>query len=126
MKNDQSIEYLKEQLYNAEIAYSWEYIGGEGKYGHLIEWCTAILAGSLFPLFLLVVEDDAIYQSGFWLFSSTGLIMVFVSRYLFGPDKHRCYHLTALGIHYTEQDLIPEVAYKIARGFAWVGIGVCI
>ncbi|TMX32008.1 hypothetical protein DA100_18845 [Vibrio sp. Hep-1b-8] len=92
MNSKQGIESLKEQLYNAEIAYSWEYIGGEGKYSHLIEWCTAILAGSLFPLFLLVVEDDAIYQSGFWLFSSAGLIMVFVSRYLFGPDKHRCYH----------------------------------
>ncbi|MGY5612312.1 hypothetical protein [Vibrio brasiliensis] len=126
MKNNQSIESLKEQLYNADVAYSWEYIGGEGKYSHLIEWCTAILAGSLFPLFLLVVEDDAIYQPGFWLFSSAGLIMVFVSRYLFGPDKHRCYHLTTLGIHYTEQDMIPEVAYKIVRGFAWVGIVVCI
>ena len=125
MNNDQSIESLKEQLYNAEIAYSWEYIGGEGKYSNLIEWCTAILAGSLFPLFLLVVEDDAIYQPGFWLFSSAGLTMVFVSRYLFGPDKHRCYHLTSLGIHYTEQDMIPEVAYKIVRGFAWVGIVVC-
>ena len=31
-----------------------------------------------------------------------------------------------MGIHYTEQDMIPEVAYKIARGFAWVGIVVCI
>ncbi|WP_414932886.1 hypothetical protein [Vibrio europaeus] len=126
MNNDQCIESLKEQLYNAEVAHLWEYIGGEGKHSHLIEWCTAILAGSLFPLFLLIVEDDAIYQSGFWLFSSAGLIMVFVSRYLFGPDKHRCYQLTALGIHYTEQDMIPEVAYKIVRGFAWVGIAVCI
>ncbi len=31
-----------------------------------------------------------------------------------------------MGIHYTEQDMIPEMAYKIARGFAWVGIVVCI
>ncbi|WP_171386740.1 hypothetical protein, partial [Vibrio hepatarius] len=45
---------------------------------------------------------------------------------LFFPDKHRCYHLTSLGIHYTEQDMIPEVAYKIVRGFAWIGIAVCI
>lgn len=53
-------------------------------------------------------------------------VMVWVSRYLFPPDKHRCYRLTALGIHYTEQDMIPEVAYKIVRGFARVGIAVCI
>ncbi len=52
--------------------------------------------------------------------------MALVSRYLFFPDKHRCYHLTSLGIHYKEQDIIPEVAYKIVRGFAWVGIAVCI
>jgi len=31
-----------------------------------------------------------------------------------------------MGIHYTEQDMIPEVAYKIVRGFAWGGIVVCI
>jgi len=125
MNNEQRIESLKEQLYNAEIAYSWEHKGWGGKYEYLWRWGVAILAGSLFPLFLLIVEDDAIHQPGFWLFSSFSLIMTFVSRYLFFPDKHRCYHLTTLGIHYTEQDMIPEVAYKIVRGFAWVGIVVC-
>ncbi|MEF1257232.1 hypothetical protein QTN95_20695, partial [Vibrio sp. M260112] len=49
-----------------------------------------------------------------------------MTRYLYLPDKHRCYHLTAQGIRYTEQDMIPEVAYKIVRGFAWVGIAVCV
>ncbi|MGD8231911.1 hypothetical protein [Vibrio sp. TRT 1302] len=126
MNRKQDIESLKEQLYNAEIAYSWEHKGWGGKYDYLWRWGVAILVGSLFPLFLLVVDDDAIYQPGFWLFSSFSLIMIFVSRYLFFPDKHRCYHLTSLGIHYTEQDMIPEVAYKIVRGFAWVGIAVCV
>ncbi|MEF1283769.1 hypothetical protein QTN94_07315 [Vibrio sp. M250220] len=126
MNSKQDIESLKEQLYNAEIAYSWVHKGWGGKYEYLWRWGVAILAGSLFPLFLLIVEDDAIHQPGFWLFSSFSLIMTFVSRYLFFPDKHRCYHLTSLGIHYTEQDMIPEVAYKIVRGFAWVGIAVCI
>ncbi len=126
MNSNETIESLKEQLYNAETTYSWEYKGAGGKYSNLIEWCTVILAGSLFPLFLLIVEDNAIYQPDFWLFSSAGLVMIFVSRYLFGADKHHCYHLTSMGIHYTEQDMIPEVAYKIARGLAWVGIVVCI
>ncbi|MEF1257265.1 hypothetical protein QTN95_20870, partial [Vibrio sp. M260112] len=116
MNSKQGIESLKEQLYNAEIAYSWEHKGWGGKYEYLWRWGVAILAGSLFPLFLLIVEDDAIHQPGFWLFSSFSLIMTFVSRYLFFPDKHRCYHLTSRGIHYTEQDMIPEVAYKIVRG----------
>ncbi|RTZ17959.1 hypothetical protein EJ063_03995 [Vibrio aquaticus] len=126
MNNEQCIDSLKEQLYNAEIAYSWEHKGWGGKYEYLWRWGVSILAGSIFPLFLLIVEDDAIHQPGFWLFSSFSLIMTFVSRYLFFPDKHRCYHLTSLGIHYTEQDMIPEVAFKIVRGFAWVGIAVCI
>ena len=126
MNSKQDSESLKEQPYNAEIAYSWEHKGWGGKYDYLWRWGVAILVGSLFPLFLLVVDDDAIYHPGFWLFSSFSLIMIFVSRYLFFPDKHRCYHLTLLGIHYTEQDMIPEVAYKIVRGFAWVGIAVCV
>ncbi len=53
-------------------------------------------------------------------------LMIFASRYLFLPDKHRCYHLTSLGIHYTEKDMIPDVAYQVVRGFAWVGIVVCV
>ncbi|CED57510.1 membrane protein [Aliivibrio wodanis] len=84
------------------------------------------LTGALFPSFLLIVEEDAMTEPAFWLFSSVSLVMIFVSRYLFAPDKDYCYHLTPMGIHYTEQDMIPEVAYKIARGFAWVGIVVCI
>jgi hypothetical protein len=53
-------------------------------------------------------------------------MMTLITRYLFTPDKHRCYHLTPLGIHYTEKDMIPDVAYQVVRGFAWVGIVVCI
>ncbi|WP_131825353.1 hypothetical protein [Salinivibrio sp. IB868] len=49
-----------------------------------------------------------------------------MSRYLLSPDKHYCYHLTSLGIHYTEKDMIPDVAYQVVRGLAWVGVVVCI
>ncbi|MEF1286016.1 hypothetical protein QTN94_19390 [Vibrio sp. M250220] len=129
MKNNQSIESLKEQLYNAEVAYSWEHKGSSiiGKHGHLINWGTSILiCYSLFGFFWFVLDGLTVDSLAFWgLFALTTMMML-ASRYLYLPDKLRCYHLTSIGIHYTEQDMIPEVAYKIVRGFAWVGIVVCV
>ncbi|MEF1286102.1 hypothetical protein QTN94_19920 [Vibrio sp. M250220] len=127
MNNDQSIESLKEQLYNVEIAYSWEHKGYGGKYDRLGIWGMAIFVGcSIFGFFWLVLDDFTVDTPMFWVAFALMTMMVLITRYLYFPDKHRCYHLTALGIHYTEQDMIPEVAYKIVRGFAWVGIVVCI
>lgn len=126
MNNDQSIASLKEQLFDAEIAYSWEYKGAGLKYNNLFDWAWSVIFGALFLLFLWYVIDElTVTTPAFWGLFFFMTIMVLVSRYLFSPDKYRCYHLTALGIHYTEQDMIPEVAYKIVRGFAWVGIVVC-
>ncbi|MUL13118.1 hypothetical protein GNP57_06270 [Aliivibrio fischeri] len=126
MNSPESIVQLKEQLYQSEVIYRWRYTGAGQKLYKKVRWLCAILTGALFPSFLLIVEEDAMTEPAFWLFSSVSLIMIFVSRYLFAPDKDYCYHLTPMGIHYTEQDMVPEVAYKIARGFAWVGIVVCI
>ncbi|MCG9727872.1 hypothetical protein [Vibrio brasiliensis] len=126
MNNDQSIASLKEQLFDAKIAYSWEYKGAGLKYNNLFDWAWSVIFGALFLLFLWYVIDElTVTTPAFWGLFFFMTIMVLVSRYLFSPDKYRCYHLTALGIHYTEQDMIPEVAYKIVRGFAWVGIVVC-
>ncbi|TMX36342.1 hypothetical protein [Vibrio sp. Hep-1b-8] len=129
MNSKQDIESLKEQLYNAEVAYSWEHKGSSiiGKHGHLINWGTSILTCySLFGFFWFVLDGLTVDSLAFWgLFALTTMMML-ASRYLYLPDKLRCYHLTSRGIHYTEQDMIPEVAYKIVRGFAWVGIAVCV
>ncbi|MEF1257047.1 hypothetical protein, partial [Vibrio sp. M260112] len=127
MNSKQGIESLKEQLYNAEVTYSWEYKGAGFKYNNLLDWVWSVIFGALFLLFLWYVIDELTVDTpAFWGLFLFMTMMILVSRYLFSPDKHRCYHLTALGIHYTEQDMIPEVAYKIVRGFAWVGIAVCI
>ncbi|GHY25071.1 putative membrane protein [Vibrio cholerae] len=48
------------------------------------------------------------------------------ARYLFMPDHRYCYSLTQTGIHYTDQEVIPDAAYTFVRGFAWVGIAVCL
>ena len=42
------------------------------------------------------------------------------------PNKIYHYQLTPIGIRYTIQDAIPEVAYKIVRIFAWIGVVLCI
>ncbi|MGD8109964.1 hypothetical protein [Vibrio sp. TRT 17S01] len=75
--------------------------------------------------FLFVLEDFTVDTPMFWVAFVLMTMMMLMTRYLYLPDKHRCYHLTAQGIRYTEQDMIPEMAYKIVRGFAWVGIVVC-
>jgi hypothetical protein len=127
MNAEEQIKQLKEELYNTSIIYSWEYKGAGQKYANLAFWISSILTGVLFLLFLwLVVEELTIDSPVFWGTFAFLLMMVLVSRYLFLPDKHYCYHLTSMGIHYTQKDMIPEVAYKIVHGIAWVGIGVCI
>ncbi len=126
MTNKESIESLKALLYGAKIIYSWEYKGAGLKHENLAKWGVAIIS-SAFPFgFIWYVTGMTTSSSMFWVFLVIATLMIFAARYLFFPDKHRCYHLTSLGIHYTEQDMIPEVAYKIVRGFAWVGIAVCI
>ncbi len=126
MTNKESIESLKALLYGAKIIYSWEYKGAGLKHENLAKWGVAIIS-SAFPFgFIWYVTGMTTSSSMFWVFLVIATLMIFAARYLFIPDKHRCYHLTSLGIHYTEQDMIPEVAYKIVRGFAWIGIAVCI
>ncbi|TMX41317.1 hypothetical protein, partial [Vibrio sp. Hep-1b-8] len=117
------------QLYNADVAYSWEHKGLGGKYEHLWRWGVAFFVNySIFVFFWFILEDFTVDTPMFWVafVLMTMTMMMLMTRYLYLPDKHRCYHLTAQGIRYTEQDMIPEVAYKIVRGFAWVGIAVCV
>ncbi len=127
MTNKESIESLKIQLYGADTKYSWEHKGWGGKYDHLGIWGLSIVAGYSMLGFLWLVSDDLTVDTPvFWGIFAISTIFVLISRFLFFPDKHRYYHLTSMGIHYTKQDMIPEVAYKIVRGFAWIGIAVCI
>ena len=127
MGSKDNIIKLKEELYSAEVIYAWDYEGAGLKYNNLFNWMSSVFIGLLILLFFWFVSEDITLNSySFWAIFTFLTMMVLVSRYLFTPDKHRCYHLTPMGIHYTEQDMIPEVAYKIARGFAWVGIVVCI
>lgn len=62
----------------------------------------------------------------FLICTASGFTFAGFVRYLWMADKHYHYQLTPIGIRYTIQDAIPEVAYKIVRIFAWIGVSVCI
>lgn len=127
MTRQNEIDLLIEQMYQAKVVYCWEYTGAGGKYTSHGIWGLSIFSGMLPFGFLWLVSDSfTIDRIEFWGVFAFMAMLVLVSRYLFFPDKHYCYQLTAMGIHYTVKDMIPDVAYTIVRGFAWLGIGVCI
>ncbi|OOE92404.1 hypothetical protein BZG76_07635 [Salinivibrio sp. AR647] len=127
MSYSETINPIEKRLYEVEVRHYWEHKGWGGKFDHLGIWGLSIFAGLTPFCFLWFVIDELTIDSiAFWGLFSFMTMMVLVSRYLFFPDKHRCYHLTPLGIHYTEKDMIPDVAYQVVRGLAWVGIVVCI
>ncbi|EJL9324481.1 hypothetical protein NM880_001155, partial [Vibrio cholerae] len=70
--------------------------------------------------------DIAFNSTEFWGFISFGAAGMAAVRYLFMPDHRYCYSLTQAGVHYTDQEVIPDAAYTFVRGFAWVGIAVCL
>jgi len=125
MTFNEKAETVKEKLYQDKVVYCWDHIGPDGNYSAIIRWLLSLFIGLFLPTFLVMVSSTVMWSAGFWFCFVLATMGVLITRYLFLPDKHRCYHLTSLGIHYTEQDMIPEVAYKIVRGFAWVGIVVC-
>ncbi|WP_323893541.1 hypothetical protein [Aeromonas caviae] len=65
-------------------------------------------------------------SSNGWVFIIVGAIMLPYLRYLVMADKDYHYRLTTEGVVVTYQDAIPEVAYTIVRGLAWLGVVVCV
>ncbi|OOF25483.1 hypothetical protein [Salinivibrio sp. IB872] len=127
MSNIETIDPIEKRLYEAETVHYWEHKGWGGKYEYLWRWVVAIFVNySIFVFLWLVLDGFTVDRPFFWVVFAFMTMMTLITRYLFTPDKHRCYHLTSLGIHYTEKDMIPDVAYQVVRGFAWVGIVVCI
>lgn len=56
----------------------------------------------------------------------SSIFMYLFTRYLWMANKTYHYQLTPIGIRYTKQDDIPEIAFSVARGIAWFGVIVCI
>ncbi|WP_235337027.1 hypothetical protein [Aeromonas hydrophila] len=52
--------------------------------------------------------------------------MTFYLRYLVMADKDYHYRLTTEGLIVTYQDAIPEMAYTIVCGLAWLAMAICV
>ncbi len=123
----EQIKQLKQQLYQTPVVYEWEYTGGYGgKAGHIFRFFGSFITAWFLPILMYLITDMVIGDIDFWIFVAFGIIATLVARYLFFPDSHYHYHLTSNGIHYTEEQVIPESAYKVVRGIGWLGIPVCL
>ncbi|MCG6407860.1 hypothetical protein K6U17_01145 [Vibrio fluvialis] len=125
MISDQELNKLAENLHSSEVVFSWEYTGFGGHRAAKARWFMVITAGCI-PLALLLFSELDIASVYFWINVMVCIGMVFAGRYLFLSDRTFCYNLTPVGIFYTEQVAVPDSAYTFVRGFAWVGIAVCI
>ncbi|HHW4402647.1 TPA: hypothetical protein ACUNCG_003283 [Aeromonas hydrophila] len=68
----------------------------------------------------LASGDDMISLGWGFIVMGGGLALYF--RYLVMADKDYHYRLTSEGLIAIYQDAIPDVAYKIVRGLAWLGV----
>ncbi|ENM3878147.1 TPA: hypothetical protein AB5H67_000365 [Vibrio cholerae] len=120
------LEQLKANLHSSEVLYQWECVAFSERRGDIARWIIAVIAGFLLPSLFIVFGDIAFNSTEFWGFICFGLAGMSAGRYLLMPDHRYCYSLTQAGVHYTDQEVIPDAAYTFVRGFAWVGIAVCL
>jgi hypothetical protein len=90
---------------------------------------------SFVPIFILLLIGIPVLigagmlwneSSNGWVFIIVGAVMFPYLRYLVMADKHYYYRLTTEGLIVTYHDAIPEVAYTIVRGLAWLGVVACV
>ncbi|MFM5718911.1 hypothetical protein [Aeromonas caviae] len=72
-------------------------------------------------IWLVYSDDDA-----GWAPIIMGAIVAAFTRYLWLADKNYHYRLTTEGVIVTYQDAIPEAAYTIVRGLAWLAMAICV
>ncbi len=64
---EKTTELLEEQLYAAQVIYSWESIGAGLKHESMVKWGLSIFAGTSFLLFLWsVLEKLTVDSFAFW------------------------------------------------------------
>ncbi|GHW59155.1 hypothetical protein VCSRO100_3677 [Vibrio cholerae] len=120
------LEQLKAKLHSSEVIYQWDSVAYGERRAEIFRVFGAISAG-IVPLWPFIFFADIQFNSKeFWGFIGFSLAGMAAARYLFMPDHRYCYSLTQTGIHYTDQEVIPDAAYTFVRGFAWVGIAVCL
>ncbi len=84
---------------------------------------TAVM--TLFAVGCVLLTGDVDWGFAYLAFG-VAIAMIPYFRYLVMADKNYHYRLTTEGVIVTYQDIIPEVAYTIVRGSAWLGVVVCV
>ncbi|EKB28110.1 hypothetical protein [Aeromonas dhakensis] len=104
----------------------------------LHEWDIRVSTAFAWPMILIVVGSmmlfggAAVWFAGdndwtfVYMMIGMSIVMTLYLRYLVMADKHYHYRLTTEGLIVTYHDAIPEVAYTIVRGLAWLGVVVCV
>ncbi|MGY3857022.1 hypothetical protein [Aeromonas veronii] len=104
----------------------------------LYEWNICVPTPFAWIMILVVVATMVLFAVGCvlltgdndWGFAylafGVAMVMIPYFRYLVMADKDYHYRLTTEGVVVTYQDAIPEVAYTIVRGLAWLGVVVCV
>lgn len=88
----------------------------------------SIVVGSMMLLF----GGGIVYSTGgndwsfFYIALGVSIVMIFYLRYLVMADKNYHYRLTTEGLIVTYQEAIPEMAYTIVRGLAWLAMAICV
>jgi len=113
---------LDENLSQAPVSYEWKVLVPEEIIMKITNVIISLIPGGLFVYAGLSRDSVGLTITGV-IFST---LFIFITRYLFSPDKDMHYKLTPLGIIYTEKDTIPDVAYTIMRGFAWFSAVACL
>lgn len=104
----------------------------------LHEWDIRVPTTFAWPMILIVISSmmllggAAVWFTGgndwsfVYMIIGISTLMTLYLRYLVMADKHYHYRLTTEGLITTYNDAIPEVAYTIVRGLAWLGVVVCV
>jgi len=110
----------KKDLENAPVTYEWALTYSPA--GSFV-WLITIVGG-LVPIGIMIgtIGVDGYYG---WVVIGS-IITLGIGRYLMFADKNATFKITPLGIIHTEKDCVPDIAYTIMRGIAWLGVVLCI
>ena len=104
----------------------------------LHEWDIRVSTAFAWPMILIVVGSmmlfggAAVWFAGdndwtfVYMMVGMSIVMTLYLRYLVMADRNYHYRMTTEGLIVTYHDAIPEVAYTIVRGLAWLGVVVCV
>ncbi|MNF90481.1 hypothetical protein D3C77_497940 [compost metagenome] len=115
------IDANQRRVREATTIYEWD-IRVKTPYAWLI---IIIPLGALISIGIWSVLGGEMISLGWGLIVMGGGLSLYF-RYLVMADKSYNYRLTTEGVVVTYHDAIPEIAYTIVRGLAWLGVVVCV